>query len=100
MGVGRVDPVMAVVADLGVVFGIEAVTGVNGVKGTRPLGERSCLAEGNGGSGPTVLGFRRPTEPFRATCGSCSLWGGMTRGARSFGDRGCLNAAARESEDI
>jgi hypothetical protein len=67
IGVGKVEPVMAVVADRGVELGMEAVIGVYGVNGTRAPGERSGLAECSAGSRFVLLGLRRPpTDTFRA----------------------------------
>lgn len=66
-GVGRVDDVMAVVADLGVTPGCEPEIGVYGVKGVRVLGESSALGARQPVSWETVFDLSRVIESFRAS---------------------------------
>lgn len=87
-GVGRVEVVMLVVADIGVVAEVEVGAGVNGV---RILGESSVRADLMAGSGCVSFDLRRLSDSCRANRGSGPLCVGIVNGARSFGESGCFN---------
>lgn len=90
-GVASVDEVKAVVADLGVTVEREPEIGVNGVKGVRFLGESSALGARLAESCSVVLCLSRVIDIFLASWGRELGCLGITRGARSLGDSGCLN---------
>lgn len=88
-GVGRVEVVMLVVADRGVVIEAEVRAGVNGV---RVLGESSVRADLVADSGCVSLDLRRLSDSCRANRGSGPVCVGIVNGARSFGESGCFKA--------
>lgn len=89
-GVGSVDAVAAVVADLGVV---RRVVADNGVKGVLILGDSSVRADRMVGSTGVLPDRRRFRESCLVKRGAGEFWAGMTKGARLLGERGCLIAA-------
>jgi len=84
-GVGRVE---VVVADLGVVSCVEADWGVNGVKGVRVMGDSSVRVVRTAASLVPLPALRRLLDAWLVKRGAAELWGGMTKGARLFGESG------------
>jgi len=85
-GVGSVDVVRAVLADLGVVSIVEAESGV---KGVRVRGDSSARENRIAPSAGVLPDRRRVSEDCLVNRGTVELCAGMTRGASCLGDRGC-----------
>lgn len=88
-GVGSVELVITVVADIGVVAETELEAGVNGV---RIFGDSSVRVNRIVGSCCVSLDLSRLNESCRASLGIGPLCVGIVKGARSFGESGCFRA--------